>query len=786
MRRLLLPTAWVLALASRLPAQTVEVRVAEEVTGTPAAGAIVRLLRDSTVVMQGLADGVGRIVFRAPAAGTYRLKADRIGFAGALSDPFPLAVGETLRRELTMPARRVELPAIEVRAESRCGQGRGAELAGTLWAEIQKALTAAVLTQRGQQVALGLEEFEREVSLNGRTSREWVVRSSVTRGAPFTTIPAVTLVVQGFVVTAGDTTVFNAPDAALLLSPAFVETHCFGSTSRSRDGLAGLTFVPVPDRTVPDVRGTLWVHRASSELRFLEFRYVFPTGEREPDQWGGRVEFSRLSGGAWIVSSWHIRMPRTAAVQVRTPSGARREERILAGYLDRGGRTRVMADAPTAAAIATITGVAWDSLRGAGLRSAVVHVAGEPDSAITDSLGRFRLRVRNGGRRTIVAVHPLLRLAADSGRRTVEVSIGDSLAVRFATPSAMTLAAARCGRRTPVVVGMAWDSGGSAVPRPTVRAVWRTASGRIESRDAATEEGGFGLCDLPTDRSVPVRLYDGLRVRAEARVRTEPGQVTWLDLRVESPTAQPTAVGNAPAVLAGVVREDSTGRVLPGVEVVIEGSAWRGVTNEAGRYLIAGIAAGRATVRFRMIGYRPTRQPVVLVAGDTAWAGSRLLPSAVVLPEVEVTAEAPPAPGGVGAEGFEERRRLGFGTFLDSTALARRESLRLGDVLAQVNGIVVARQGTQAVALSARQVGNSGERCAMAVWLDGVRIFAPDAPAMASALAGPSVSSGPPDLNFLMVHQVAAIEVYRSAAETPVEYGGTKAACGTIMIWTRR
>jgi hypothetical protein len=31
-----------------------------------------------------------------------------------------------------------------------------------------------------------------------------------------------------------------------------------------------------------------------------------------------------------------------------------------------------------------------------------------------------------------------------------------------------------------------------------------------------------------------------------------------------------------------------------------------------------------------------------------------------------------------------------------------------------------------------------------------------------------------------------AVEVYRSAAEVPVEYGGSNAGCGVILLWSRR
>jgi hypothetical protein len=31
-----------------------------------------------------------------------------------------------------------------------------------------------------------------------------------------------------------------------------------------------------------------------------------------------------------------------------------------------------------------------------------------------------------------------------------------------------------------------------------------------------------------------------------------------------------------------------------------------------------------------------------------------------------------------------------------------------------------------------------------------------------------------------------AIEVYRSASEVPIEFGGNSASCGVIVLWTTR
>lgn len=53
---------------------------------------------------------------------------------------------------------------------------------------------------------------------------------------------------------------FYAPDAEVLLSDAFLDSHCFSLREATVQGEArlGLTFEPVPGRTIPEVRGVLW------------------------------------------------------------------------------------------------------------------------------------------------------------------------------------------------------------------------------------------------------------------------------------------------------------------------------------------------------------------------------------------------------------------------------------------------------------------------------------------------------------------------------------------------
>lgn len=220
----------------------------------------------------------------------------------------------------------------------------------------------------------------------------------------------------------------------------------------------------------------------------------------------------------------------------------------------------------------------------------------------------------------------------------------------------------------------------------------------------------------------------------------------------------------AQATLAGRVIDDQSGRPMPGVEVLLDGRELRATTDSAGQYLISGLPAGRRPLVFRLVGYRPVRTSALLIRGDTTRLEIRMTAEGVELDSIVVT-EKPVI--SMGLDGFAERKSRGFGIFFDSTELRRRDQLTSADLLGRFASIVIQRQpgGHYAV--------NTRSNCAMAVRLDG-------------ALIGGGGFLEPPDLRSFGVHSLAAIEVYRSPAEVPLEYGGRNATCGLILLWTRR
>ena len=137
-------------------------------------------------------------------------------------------------------------------------------------------------------------------------------------------LPAETLVAEGFVrqIDSGAFEYF-APDAEVLLSNAFLNTHCLKLTDDEESpSLIGLAFEPAEVSDTPDIEGTLWVDRNTGYLKFLEFGYTWVPFDKGRDGAGGRVEFDVLPGGAWIVRRWWIRMPTIERVRSNAQRGA--------------------------------------------------------------------------------------------------------------------------------------------------------------------------------------------------------------------------------------------------------------------------------------------------------------------------------------------------------------------------------------------------------------------------------------------------------------------------------
>lgn len=417
-----------------LGAQAVRGHVVDAVAGAPARGALVTLLgADGGRIAPTLVGEDGAYTVAAPGAGSYRVRVDLIGYETWMSGALAIGPADTLALDVRLPLKRAELAPITVQDEARCEtQPQQVPRMLAIWEEIRRALTISDLSTRRGLVPLDLEVVESRRGFGGRTQQ--VRRRTRSAGSrPWAVRPPAELAARGFVREDEGAFEFVGPDAPILLSSEFVETHCFRSVRRRAlfgGGAVGLAFEPVPGRTVPDVQGTIWLDARTSELRTVDFTFVNLTGAmRAAGTAKGSLAFARQPSGAWYVRSWSLELPRgNAARGVAVPVGTLASRRPAA----------------------VLRGVVFDSTLGEPLAGAIVHVPGT-DSVVTDSLGRFSATIEDLSLDSLdvsVSVeHPrLATLGLASAERTVRVVAGRAVTVDAAVPSVRALMTAFCRR----------------------------------------------------------------------------------------------------------------------------------------------------------------------------------------------------------------------------------------------------------------------------------------------------------------------------------------------------
>ena len=287
--------------------------------GEPVPWALVRLLDASGEPLRSsVTSSSGTFFLAAPAAGPYRIKAERIGFAATLSDTLQLAEGASRSLRLTADPAPILLPALEVESDRACGLdgGQGSDLIA-VWTEISKALELQMETTesgrfsfRGEQWGYATDGIGRPInpSLAAEQTREVLFSSS----SGFYAVDPELLEQVGFrrELPSGNRQ-FYGPDARTLLSEPFQSSHCY--RAKRSGARIGLSFEPrelAGERV--DIRGTLWLEADTGELQTIEYDYV--SDRVHPSRLdGGYIEFERLPEGAWIVREWWMREPMTRA-----------------------------------------------------------------------------------------------------------------------------------------------------------------------------------------------------------------------------------------------------------------------------------------------------------------------------------------------------------------------------------------------------------------------------------------------------------------------------------------
>src|SRR6267378_2675844 len=226
--------------------------------------------------------------------------------------------------------------------------------------------------------------------------------------------------------------------------------------------------------------------------------------------------------------------------------------------------------------------------------------------------------------------------------------------------------------------------------------------------------------------------------------------------------------------VTGRVTDKTSGQALAAAQVAVVGTTIRAITGQDGRYRLANVPAGPATVRVSYIGYATTAQPVTVPAGGSAEANFASAQAAVGLEAVVVTA--------TGDQAVREQ-----GTAAHTVDLRDRTSQavtsNLSDALnSTVPGVVVQSSGgttgsgTRIRIRGSNSVSLSNEPVLV---VDGVRVE--------NNASSSSIGVGgqvPSRLNDISPQDLEAVQVASGPAAS-VLYG-TDAANGAILMRTRR
>jgi hypothetical protein len=785
--------------------------VVTDSTNRPISGAVVFLLDASSQSRaRALSNERGEFRIAAPGAGTYTLRTLRIGFRPTTTRPIELKLGGEVSQNVVVAGLPITLDTIRVADRNACRAFTDSGAATyAVWEQIRAALHATELTTAFRNIAATTVAYERVLDPKGKKVLQQ--KATVSTGyvnRPWLSLSPDSLRRMGYVVTERDNSVvYYAPGIDVLLSPAFAGDHCFRVTrDPKRAALIGLAFEPTADRKkTPEIGGTLWVDRATSELRRLEFQFVnvpFEQGEMA----GGDLQFVRMRDGTWAISEWDIRMPAFTSV-VRSGHGA---ERQLAELQVAGGQlalARRGTDTLWAQPTVELSGVLRDSVSGAGIANGRITLLGTDLSARTDDRGRFSLSGVLPGVYEAEIRTPSLDSLAATHRAAFEF-VDPNVHPDWRIPNAQQVLATVCSGGAArdasrgIIVGRARVRGDTTPMRNlSIVAEWQpagTADSVAVVRQAKVQgsaDGLFRLCGVPTNTPVKLRaVADGAETAMDTTVKLQRG--TRL-VRTELTLERMAVLAARGSAFVGVVVSDSTHAPIPLAEVSFPELNKTETTNARGEFRVLGIPAGEHRVTVRRIGYGAADTRLTFNGTETV-ERQVVLGRAITLEAVQVTATASDKL----RASFDDNKRVGLGHFMERAEIAKFDGMQLATVLTTLPTTGVANGNGHAWVTSRRRppplcpgnppddtcLQNHGfyiptyfesmqgmpRECWAHVYVDGV------------LQNGTREPTEPFDLNTIPPERIDKMEFYAGASETPLQYSRMGSQCGVLVIWTRQ
>ncbi len=236
----------------------------------------------------------------------------------------------------------------------------------------------------------------------------------------------------------------------------------------------------------------------------------------------------------------------------------------------------------------------------------------------------------------------------------------------------------------------------------------------------------------------------------------------------------------AAQTITGRVVDAASGAPVPQAVVTALDARGRGAARARagadGSFELRLRAAGTYRLRGERSGYRQTlSQELEADDRETVEVDLRLSVQPIAIEPMTVTARRQPRRLlHLEMGGFYRRQKMGLGHFLDREDFERHPTDDLANAIDRVPGTHLLDGGPgRRYVYFERSLGVPGRGiCFPLLYVDGVRVFY----ARGSGF----------DINHAVpAGTVEAVEIYKSAAEIPVEYNGSEADCGVIVVWTR-
>lgn len=238
------------------------------------------------------------------------------------------------------------------------------------------------------------------------------------------------------------------------------------------------------------------------------------------------------------------------------------------------------------------------------------------------------------------------------------------------------------------------------------------------------------------------------------------------------PTTRGTGDRAIQGTITGRVTDVRSGQAVVGAQVFIPGAGIGALTDRDGRYVLRDVAPGTVVVRVQSIGFATAEQTVTVVSGQTVTLDFTLVPEAIALDEVVVT-----------ATGEARAREMGTSMArITSREIQARPARNTQELLtAAAPGIdVLQNTGQPGAGATIRLRGNNSisQGNDPIIYIDGVRVYGGSSPTHPAARQ----SSSP--LNDINASDIERIEVIKGAAATTLY--GTEASSGVIHIFTKK